>query len=374
MGKPTAYGKIIEYLTETIEQNCDNPDFILPSEVSLALKFNVSRKPVRDAYLNLINRGYIKSRQGKGYFIAKPMDVKPATAFKNICFITPSIKIGFMRQIIKGMQDFCDKQRLNLLIMESSGDAKKEKRLLQSFQLSNTKGAIIFPIDNEFYNEELLALSLKKFPIVIIDRYLKGVNFAYVATDNYRAMSDVVQFLHQKNFTRIVYITPPPSIATSIEERINGFNHGLFKYYGVASATNMLKIKPDDLAAQKKSLIDYLKNFPDTEAVIVTRDQAIAAISAAAELNIPIPEKLRLIILDSELSDAEKAAVQPYIVEQDGYGIGYEATAALYNQIYGDLRIITKKLPIKIIDCSALDSSVSSPLKPQTADNRDVLK
>lgn len=357
MAKPTICSQIVEYLIELINANGDNLDFKLPGEESLAAKFNASRFPVRAAYQNLIKRGYIKSRQGKGYFLVKSFETKPVPAFKNICFVTPNIKIDFIRHIINGIQAFCEKQRLNLLIMESGEDAKKEKRLLQSFSLSNAKGAIIFPIDNEFYNEELFALFLKKFPIVIIDRYLKGINFAYVATDNYKAMSDIVQFLHQKNFKHIVYVTAPPSVATSVEERINGFNHGLFKYYGIANANNLLKVKPDDLAAQKNALTAYLRKFPDTEIIIVTRDQTIAALNAAAELNIPIPQKLKLVILDSELSDAEKAAVQPYLVEQDAYGIGYEAAAALYNQIYGDLRIITKKFPIKIIDCSVADDS-----------------
>jgi hypothetical protein len=52
------------------------------------------------------------------------------------------------------------------------------------------------------------------------------------------------------------------------------------------------------------------------------------------------------------LSDTEKTAVEPYIVEFNGYDMGYNATAALYSQIYGDFRIVTQKLPIKIVDCS----------------------
>ena len=80
--------------------------------------------------------------------------------------------------------------------------------------------------------------------------------------------------------------------------------------------------------------------------------QVIAALKAAKFLKIPVPEKLKLMVISNELSDTEKATTQPYIIEIDGYEMGYRAGAALYNQIYGDLRIITEKLPIKIIDCS----------------------
>ena len=69
-------------------------------------------------------------------------------------------------------------------------------------------------------------------------------------------------------------------------------------------------------------------------------------------------------IFDSELSDTEKTIFRPYIIEQDGFGIGYEAAAALYSQIYGDLRIVTKRLSVKIIDCSA-PLSLNNSVKPK---------
>ena len=53
------------------------------------------------------------------------------------------------------------------------------------------------------------------------------------------------------------------------------------------------------------------------------------------------------------------------------YGEKYNAYAALYSQIYGDLRIATKRLPIKIIDCSAVASGGEKPKTPRHK-NADV--
>ena len=50
------------------------------------------------------------------------------------------------------------------------------------------------------------------------------------------------------------------------------------------------------------------------------------------------------------LSFAEKKAMRPYIVEQDGKNIGYYAARCVYNQIMGDKRIQTKKFPVRIIE------------------------
>ena len=355
----TIYKKISEYLLDLVKVNGAVPGYKLPSERLLAEKFNASRIPVRAAYAKLVERGYVERVHGKGCFIKKTVEIHslksaaPEKGLKNICFITPSIKSVLMQRIISGIESFCEQHSIEFSIKISDQSAVKEKRLIQSVQSSGLKGIILFPIDNEYFNNELLKLSLGKFPITVIDRYLRTLNLSCVMVDNYNAMVEAVRFLYRKKFENIVYITPPSTLATAIEERINGFNHGLFKYYGVAKANNMLKIKPDDAAAQNAALIDYLKKFPETEVVIATGAQAASVISAAAELNIPIPKKMKLMIISCELSDIEMRIFRPYTIEIDGHEIGFEAAAALYNQIYGDLRVIIKRLPTKIIDCSA---------------------
>ena len=240
MSDSTLYKKIAEYILDIINANGAIPDFKLPSERALAEKFGTSRKPIEFAYSNLIARGYVKKIHGSGYFIKdiiKPdKNAEPERSIKNIRFITPSVETVFMRQILSGIESFCEKNFLDVSIKTSNQRTTEEKRLIQSSPSSNAKGFILFPIDNEYYNNDLLKLSWARFPITVIDRYFKNLNLACIATDNYNAMVDAVNFLHQKSFKNFVYITPPSSLATAIEERINGFNHGLFKYYGVAKA------------------------------------------------------------------------------------------------------------------------------------------
>lgn len=356
MSNTTIYKKIINYLLDFIVMNGNIKGIKLPSERILAEKFKASRRPIRFAYSKLIESEIVEKVHGKGYFVKNPVisekiDI-PKQIPKTILFITPAINSIHMRQIISGMTKFCEEHHLELAIKICNQNIEKENQFIRNVPASKANGLILYPVDNEFYNNELLRLSMTRFPITIIDRQYKGLKFSYIAMDNFNAMVNAVKFLHSKNHKNIVYITPPPSLATSIEERINGYNHGLFKYYNMAKAENLLKIKPDNLPAQKKSLIEYLKKYPNTDVVIVTGVQATAALQAAMELNIPVPKKLRMMIIDCELSEIEKTTFQPYTVEVSGYDMGYKAAAALYNQLYGDLRIITEKLPVKIIDYS----------------------
>ena len=66
----TIYRKIENHLKEIISQNATLPDYKLPSERMLSATFNVSRKPIRHAYQNLIDKGYVVNIHGKGYFIS----------------------------------------------------------------------------------------------------------------------------------------------------------------------------------------------------------------------------------------------------------------------------------------------------------------
>ena len=68
----TIYKKIESYLMELITQNCNIPDYKLPSERTLSSSFDASRKPVRHAYDNLMKKGYVINIHGKGYKLIAP--------------------------------------------------------------------------------------------------------------------------------------------------------------------------------------------------------------------------------------------------------------------------------------------------------------
>lgn len=356
MSENTLYQRAYNFLYELIEKNGNIPTFKLPSERSLAIKFSASRRPIRLAYQKLIEQGYVENIHGKGYFIKKPIEgekrtVTPSRA-PTVHFIAPTVKTTFMQQILTGINQFCEEHFIDLSIKISNEQQSKENQLLRAAPLSRADGVLLFPNDSEYYSDELLKLCLGKYPITVIDRFLQPLNVSYVATDNHTAMVDAVKFLHQKKYKHFVYVTPPKSIASATEERINGFNHGLFKYYGMASAENLLTISGEAIEPKKKKVKEYLQRHPETEVMITMGVQATSIILAAAELGISIPEQLKLMVFDDEFSPTERAAIQPYIIQQDCYHIGYLATEALYNQIYGDMRVTVKKLPVKIIDCT----------------------
>ena len=78
----TPYKKIESYIMDIIVQNSSIPDFNLPSEQALSIKFDASRKPVRRGYDNLIHKGYVVNIHGKCYFIGNQVNIRSVFSFQ----------------------------------------------------------------------------------------------------------------------------------------------------------------------------------------------------------------------------------------------------------------------------------------------------
>lgn len=350
----TVYKKIESYLMDLITQNSSIPDYKLPSERMLSLLFNASRKPVRRAYENLINKGFVVNIHGKGYFIDSRVtqDSLTVTSWNNpkISLIIPSITTQYSHDILAGTSDFCSSHQIELAIHVSNDSAEKEDQLLRAVPLSGAKGIILFPVDHDnTYDNELLKLSIRKFPLVLVDRMLSNIHASFISSENHEAMVNAVEFLQKKGFRNLVYVTAPSTLASTTDARINGFTHGLLRHYKMAMPQNILILEGSPLQ-MKNTVIDYLKKYPDTEIIIVPGAMRLSVLMAVQELGIQIPRDLKLMLFDDELSPTERSTLNPYILKQDGYRIGYYAAECLYNQIFGDLRPVTKMLPVAILD------------------------
>lgn len=350
------YKKIESYIMDIIFQNLSIPKYKLPSERTLSLKFDTSRKPVRRAYDNLIQKGYVTNIHGKGYFISSQLDAESLIAMNwdnpKVSLIIPSITTQYCHDILAGTSDFCASHKIELSILVSDDDPAKENRLLQSAPLSGTKGIILFPVDRDnTYNSELLKLTVRKYPLVLVDRMLPNIHVSFISSENHQAMVNAVEFLQKKGVEKLVYITAPSALASTTETRINGFTHGLLRHYKMAKPQNILILDGSPLQ-MKNTVIKYLQKYPDTQIIIISGTMRLTVLMAAKELGIQIPRDLKLMIFDDELSLPERISLKPYILKQDGYRIGYYAAEALYNQLFGDSRTITKLLPVAILDTS----------------------
>ncbi|MBQ3356196.1 MAG: GntR family transcriptional regulator [Oscillospiraceae bacterium] len=358
------YKTITTYLLELISRNVNTPNYKLPSERMLATNFNVSRKPVRHAYDDLIDRGYVTRIHGSGYYISSSIDADQLqSSFQKrikISFIIPAVTTQYSHALLSGVSDFCAKNRVEYTIHVSDDLPEKENSLIRSASKTGSMGIILFPADNDAANyNELARLAVRKFPFVLVDRRIPNFNTSFVASDDHQSMIDALQFLFQRGYHNPVFVTPSPRSASSIDSRINGYTHGLLRFYKMASPSNLL-ILSENRSQHKNEVMQHLQKYPQTDVMILLGTKKTPVISALKGMG---KNAIKLMLFDDELSHTERETLKPFFILQDGYSIGYVAAEILYNHILGDMRPSVRLFPVTIADADGNPLMPTEPIR-----------
>ena len=205
MAKPL-YKFIQDHILHLIEENKDNRNYMLPSENQLAIKLNASRVSVRKALAELEEEGKIYKVKGKGSFINnapgapnRPDAESSADIFAYIC---PDFTTAFPREIARGISDGFKEFNANTIYLSTYGSASKEEAAINLAKNLGCKGLVIMPSDEDNYNNAILSLAIDKFPTVLVDRLLFGLNLTCVSSDHYQIGYIAADFLAKKHSKR----------------------------------------------------------------------------------------------------------------------------------------------------------------------------
>lgn len=140
--------------------------------------------------------------------------------------------------------------------MNARESRERELAMLKEAVQSGAKGIILFPVHGETYNEEVLRLTMEQYPVVVLDRYLRGVETNCVCSDNENGAYQAVSYLISKGHRRIGCISSPVLGTTSLEDRLHGYEQAL--------ADNLI---PVDHAARlfeptPEGIINFLRTQP----------------------------------------------------------------------------------------------------------------
>lgn len=375
------YSQIRDYVLGNIQQRNWRENDQLPTEMELAEKYNVSRFTVKKALSELVDEGLIYRIQGKGSFVAAvsdelqeraPVPDAAVSAQNQIVFLTPHVGSSLSSNILAGAEQVLSQHGCQLVIKTSRNEQETERQVLLDSVRAGVRGVLIFPVDGESYNEDLLRLTLNKFPVVVIDRYLRGVDTNCVCSDNaggaYEATSHLINLGHR----RIAYISGHARQTTSLEERLAGyekaladhqlpigprFNHFFAEEHKPLNGTD--DNHPDSqLDRMSANIRKFLAQNPDVTAVFAAGiHSGIAAMKAAEHLGLQVPEQLSVLFFDDyEFSSFSR--IPPTCIVQQEEQLGIEAAKLLLSVINNPLQERRKiTLPTRLL----LRSSTAPP-------------
>jgi GntR family transcriptional regulator, arabinose operon transcriptional repressor len=232
------YEKIFNDLLNQIKTGKLNVNDRVPSEKELANQFQVSRITSKKSLDKLAQLGVIERIRGKGSYVAKSLpdlseleksegrklSSKPLQRKGIIGLIIPDFfSDSYGRDVLRSIERRCSENNYNVMIKLTYGIQEVEDLAIHSLIQQGVTGLIIYPVNGEHYTEGLLRLVLNKFPLVLIDRYLKGIPACSVYTDNKDASQMLTNYLLDRGHQHIAFISPPEEYTSSIEERILGF-------------------------------------------------------------------------------------------------------------------------------------------------------
>jgi GntR family transcriptional regulator of arabinose operon len=313
-------GPLYSEIAEILRRGIQDGDYgeQLPTEARLVERFAVSAPTIKKALSMLVADDIIVRIPGKGTFIKNPASAVsvaepsaqqvtpvPATVSVTIGVILPRVADAFSSRLLSGIAAGLAERSAQLLLGVSENDRGKEGDFVGAFMRAGIQGLIIFPVEGELYNEDIVRLSLDRFPLVLLDRWLPGIDVSRVVGDHAGGAGQAVAYLRELGHTRIALVSvdsPHPFTTKSILERMKGYSEGI-KAATLPVDDDLLWVHESGADAGSDAVIDFvvdkLRSYPDVTAVIaVSIYDARRLHEAATRLNRRIPDDLSLIGFD----------------------------------------------------------------------------
>lgn len=240
--KELLYKKIYDDLLEAIEKGIYPPGSKLPSEKELMEQYNVSRITSKKALEMLADRNIIVRMPGKGSFVleeneqdrenlpAVPQTVEPVRKGKMLGVILDFFSGFFGCELIAGIEHECWSKNYHMILKCTYGNVEAESRAIDELMELGVDGIILMCVQGENYSTRIVKLALDKFPVILVDRALKGLPIPCIGTDNYRAAQDLVNILLEEGHEKICFVSQAPLETSSVEERFNGYRDTMLEH------------------------------------------------------------------------------------------------------------------------------------------------
>lgn len=245
--------------------------------------------------------------------------------------IISDITNPFFADLVKGIDSVMHNlpNGMTVMVCNTEEDPAKERLYLDVLMEKRVDGIIAAPAgDNEEYFQGLLDQS---FPLVFVDRSLRGLEVESVEVDNLSMAVKTVRHLIDRGHRRIAVLKATLH-ASSIVDRVKG--------YEVAMAAAGLPTSPDlvvecasDILAAQRGGSKVLSLTPLPDAVFCTNNfMTLGMVRAINERGLRCPEDIAIAGFDDfQWADA----FQPRItaVAQPGFEMGQAAARLLMSRV-----------------------------------------
>ena len=215
---------------------------------------------------------------------------------KLLGLIVADISNEFYSHMARNLEDKALKLGYTLIIGSSDENAEKFKKLTELFSQQQVDGMIVAPVSgSEKTLENLIHI---KYPVVTIDRYLKGVSMPGITIDNQEIAEHTASLLISKNFNTILYIGYKTELPHLLD-RQHGFEKAV-KSSKKQAGIQYLLVGLENIAEEvHEQLGKMLGQDPENTALFFSSNKlAVAGLSYLVKNNIKVPEQVSVVAFD----------------------------------------------------------------------------
>lgn len=139
---------------------------------------------------------------------------------KLLGLIVADISNDFYSSIARNLEDIAFQLGYTLIIGSCDENAKKFEKLVELFSQQQVDGLIVAPVSGS--ESTFLKLQQKDYPVVTIDRYLKGISVPGVILNNREIAETTTSYLIDRGFQKMIYVGYQTQLPHLLERR-NGF-------------------------------------------------------------------------------------------------------------------------------------------------------
>jgi DNA-binding LacI/PurR family transcriptional regulator len=309
----TLYNRVRNEILKLIIERQIGSNELLPSEGEIAELCGVSKMTSKLALNSLAEEQIIYRIPRRGSFLAD-VDINKIRSMVDANSVTnySVVKTNYLALIIPKLDSYCGNivreilktaaiYNYHVIVKYTDGVSEKEEQILSEVsKVPEIKGVILFPGDNNTCGIELLNYKVRNYPIVIVDRVFKEIEFDSICHDHIQGAKDAVSYLIQKGHSKIGFISKSISNVTSREERYQGYMTGMME---ANKRIRNESVQTSDNMVLVDALKDYLVNNESLTAVFCADDYiAVYLYYAAGELGKIIPQDLSIMgFTDNEI-------------------------------------------------------------------------
>jgi len=352
--------KIYNQLYQDIQAGKYSTSQRLPTEKELCQMFHVSRITSKKALDLLAEENLIVRVKGKGSYITHNQKgqnrLQAGTHKLAVIGVVMSIfDTSYGWGLLAAIEENCRKNNVLCLFSLIGGDQHAESKAIDDFIKFGVDGVIIMPVHKTYYNAKVLQLVIDGFPIVVIDRDLRGIPTHFVGTDNIAAAENAMDFLLQSGHQKIGVYSPTHKNTSSVEDRIVGVKNSLQKHNIHMDASyfctdqlsgGLIYTSPELFVEERTILIEHMKNHPKmTAALAVNYNTALLLESAATKMGRTVPDDLCIVCFDSPVTETPGTYKFTHI-QQNEDEMGRKAFDLVCELIKGEHKETTTKIHI----------------------------